>query len=322
MTRRTRTAPRRRKGAHGTVKPTTVRASAIAEFLKAELRGPDVEIRSPRGLDDIEPHSLLFLHRANPQGTARINAVPGVMTIVSASASAAIAGTHVVVPNARLAFARAVTHFFGSALSRAKIAKTAIIGRNVTLGRDVSVGEYCVIEDDARIGDRTRIGHHVVIAEGSVIGKDCVIMSHCVIGEQGFGFIHDEDKVPLRFPHVGRTELGDRVEIGNFNAIPRAALEKTSIGDDTKTGDFVQIPHNARVGRYCLLAAYAKVGSGAVVGDHVFMGVRSSTRENVRVGEWAMIGQGAVVLQDVPERAVMAGVPAKYLRDRKDEGGF
>ena len=143
-----------------------------------------------------------------------------------------------------------------------------------------------------------------------------------VIGEDGFGFIHDENNVPLRFPHVGYVEIADNVEIGCFNLIARASLEKTVVGEGTKTGDFVQIPHNAQVGRHCLFAAYAKVGSGAIVEDHVFLGVRSSMREGVRIGKWAMIGQGAVVLRDVPERAVMAGVPAKYLRDRKDEGGF
>jgi UDP-3-O-[3-hydroxymyristoyl] glucosamine N-acyltransferase len=304
------------------MKTSIVRASTIAEFLGARLKGADVELQGPRSLESIGTHSLVFLHRAVPEAVARINATPDVMTILTESVDARIEGTHIIVKNARLAFAKAVTHFFGHASKQKKIAGSAVIGENVRLGEGVSIGEYSVIEDNVRIGHRTRIGHHVVIAEGSVIGDDCLVMSHCVIGEQGFGFIHDEDNVPLRFPHVGRTEIGNRVEIGNFNAIPRAALDKTSIGDDTKTGDFVQIPHNARVGRYCLLAAYAKVGSGAVVEDHVFFGVRSSTRENVRVGKWAMIGQGAVVLQDVPERAVMAGVPAKYLRDRKNEGGF
>jgi len=298
------------------------RARNIAEFLSAELQGPDCEIVSPRDIKSVETGSLVFLHRDVPGAVERINATPGAMTIVTGSIGAKVQGTHVVVGNARLAFAKVVARFFSKLPAGTGIAGTAIIGRNVMLGEGVSIGEYSVIEDNVRIGANTRIHHHVVIAEGTVIGANCVIMSHCVIGEEGFGFIHDENNVPLRFPHVGHTEIGDDVEIGSFNAIPRATLDKTVVGKGTKTGDFVQIPHNARVGQYCLLAAYAKVGSGAVVEDHVFLGVRSSTRENVRVGKWALIGQGAVVLQDVPERAVMAGVPAKYIRDRGNEGGF
>lgn len=300
----------------------TVRAKDVAGFLGASLHGPDVELREPRSLDAMVPGSLLFLHRANAESVDRINRTPGVLVLVTAGVAENLRASHIVVKNARLAFARVVNRFFPEPSGATRIAPTAIIGRNVVLGSDVSVGEYSIIEDDVRIGDRTRIRHHVVIARGTVIGSDCLIMSHCVIGEEGFGFIHDERETPVRFPHIGRTEIGDRVEIGNFNAIPRAALGRTSVGSDTKTGDFVQIPHNARVGRCCLLAAYAKVGSGATVEDHVFLGVRSSTRENVRIGRWALIGQGAVVLQDVPERAVMAGVPAKYLRDREREGGF
>lgn len=299
-----------------------ISAKQIAEFVGAELHGPNIEVAAARDLDHVAPHSVVFLHRANAVALARINSTPDVMAVVTESVGANIEGTHVVVKNARLAFARVLARFFKSPPKAARIAKTAVIGRNVELGKDISIGEYSVIEDNVRIGARTRIRHHVVIAEGSILGSDCVIGSHCVIGEDGFGAVHDENNIPFRFPHIGHTEIGSNVELGNFCAVPRGALDRTVVGEGTKTADFVQIPHNAQVGRYCLMAAYAKVGSGAVLEDHVFMGVRSSTRENVHVGKWAMIGQGAVVLKDVPERAVMAGVPARYLRDRGDEGGF
>ena len=299
-----------------------MRAKEIADFLQADLRGGDCDIKRPCSLDDIHEHGLVFLHRSNEDAVRRINATPHVMALVTESTNTELQCAHVSVKNARLAFAKVVTRYFGPAVERPRVADTAVVGRNVILGKDVSIGEYTIIEDNVRIGDRTQIRHHVVVAAGSIIGTDCLVMSHCVIGEEGFGFIHDERDTPLRFPHIGCTEIGDRVEIGNFNAIPRAALGKTLVGSDTKTGDFVQIPHNARVGRYCLLAAYAKVGSGATIEDHVFLGVRSSTRENVRVGAWALVGQGSVVLEDIQPKAVVAGVPARYLRDRGKEGGF
>jgi UDP-3-O-[3-hydroxymyristoyl] glucosamine N-acyltransferase LpxD len=299
-----------------------MRASEIANFLQVELRGTDCEISAPCSLENIQAHQLVFLHRPDDDAVRKINVTPHVMALVTESIDAGIQGTHVLVQNARLAFAKVVNRYFSPESAQPRIADTAIVGRNVVLGKGISIGEYSVIEDNVQIGDRTRIRHHVIIAAGTVIGADCLIMSHCVIGEEGFGFIHDETDTPIRFPHIGRTEIGNCVEIGNFNAIPRASLGKTSVGDYTKTGDFVQVPHNARVGACCLLAAYAKVGSGATIEDHVFLGVRSSTRENVRVGAWALIGQGSVVLEDVAPRAVVAGVPARYLRDRRKEGGF
>ena len=299
-----------------------IKASEIAQFLDAPLHGPNIDLFAPRSLDNVAPNSVVFVHRARPGAIDKVNATPNVMAIVTDTLDITFLRTYVTVKNARLAFAKVLGRFFSAAPSSRGIASTAVIGKHVKLGEGVSIGEYSVIEDDVQIGPHTRIQHHVVIARGSVVGANCVVMSHCVIGEDGFGFMYDENRRPIRFPHIGHTEISDNVEIGCFNAIPRAALDKTEVGEGTKTGDFVQIPHNARVGRNCLLAAYAKVGSGAVLEDEVFMGVRSSTRENVRVGRRALIGQGAVVLNDVPERAVMAGVPAKYLRDRGQEGGF
>ena len=123
----------------------------------------------------------------------------------------------------------------------------------------------------------------------------------------------------MRFLHIGIAELEDNVQIGRFSMVARAAMERTLVEKDTKIGDYVQVAHNSTVGRHCMLAAYAEVGSGAIVEDHVFLGVRSSSRENIRIGRWAFIGQGALILEDVPPQAVMIGAPARFLRERERE---
>lgn len=297
-------------------------AQEIAQFLGTHLIGPNVDIRGPQMLDRIEPNSVVFLHRRYDEGIAKINETPNVFALVTDGVDADLTGSHALVDNARLSIARVIARFFERPHELGRIAKTAIIGKNVTLGEGVTIGEYTVIEDDVRIGDHTRIRHHCVIARGSRIGSGCVILSHSAIGEHGFGFIYDEDERLVRFPHIGWAELGDNVEIGCFNSVPRGALGPTIVEEGTKTSDFVQVAHNARVGPHCILAAYAKVGSGAVVGDHAFLGIRSTSREKLRVGRWALLGMGSVVVKDVSDGSVVTGVPARHVRKRRKEGGY
>lgn len=298
------------------------RCSDIARFLGVPLNGMDFEIRTAKALNAVEPGVVVFLQRPFEEAIERINSTDDVLTIVTSETRQHITGASVVVDNARLAFAKAVEHFFGRSPLIQGIAKTARIGENVQLGVGVTIGEYTVIEDNVRIGPHTNIHHHVTICEDSEIGARATLLSHSVVGEDGFGFVYDEEDEAIRFPHIGNAVLMDDVQLGCFSMVARGALASTMVDVGTKMGDYVQIAHNSRVGKHCMFAAYSKVGSGAVVEDHVFFGVRSSTRENVRVGAWAMLGQGSVVLKDVPEKAVMVGSPARILREREREGGY
>jgi maltose O-acetyltransferase len=61
------------------------------------------------------------------------------------------------------------------------------------------------------------------------------------------------------------------------------------------------------------------VGGPVTIEDYVYIGPRAIILPNVRIGRGAVIGAGAVVTQDVPEYAVMAGVPARFVRERSRE---
>lgn len=291
-------------------------AAAIADFLGVPLHGPNVPVTHPRSLTSIDPGSMVFAKTCPAELVAQLNAVPGTIAVVPEAAGDGLTGAHVRVPQPRVAFARVVAQFFADRRPGGDIASTAVVGQNVHLGQDVTVGQYTVIGDNVTIGDRTEIRHHVVIAPGVTIGDDCLIKSHAAIGEEGFGIVYDEAGDTLRVPHVGTVVIGNRVEIGCFTTVARATIDTTRVGDGTKTDDHVHIGHNSTVGDNCILTAYAEIGAEVVLEDHVWMGVKACTHKLVRIGAWGYVGMGAVVREDVPPRAVVVGVPARYLRDR------
>jgi len=144
-------------------------------------------------------------------------------------------------------------------------------------------------------------------------------------------------------------KLGKDVKIFSF-----VNLYGCEIGDSTKIGTFVEIQKNATIGRNCKISSHTFVCEGVRIEDDVFvghnvtfindlyprsttMGGKLQTEEDwkvvptlvkkgasigssvtilagVTIGEYAMVGAGAVVTKDVPDRTIVAGNPAKVLR--------
>jgi acetyltransferase EpsM len=92
------------------------------------------------------------------------------------------------------------------------------------------------------------------------------------------------------------------VRVGNHVAIRSGA----GVAHDCTLADFVFVGINAA------LCGYASVGEGA----HISPG--ATVRENVRIGAWALVGLGAVVIGDVPEGAIVAGNPARPIGSVSD----
>jgi maltose O-acetyltransferase len=65
--------------------------------------------------------------------------------------------------------------------------------------------------------------------------------------------------------------------------------------------------------------SFIVTGGPVTIEDYVYIGPRAIILPNVRIGRGAVIGAGAVVTQDVSEYAVVAGVPARFIRERSRE---
>jgi UDP-2-acetamido-3-amino-2,3-dideoxy-glucuronate N-acetyltransferase len=159
------------------------------------------------------------------------------------------------------------------------------ISSNVVLGESVIIYHPELVNlYGCTIREETRIGAFVEIQKNATVGARCKISSHTFICE---GVTIEEDV----FIGHGVVFINDRY--------PRA----TSDGKPQTEADWELIPTLVKRG--------ASIGSGAVI------------MCGVTVGERAMVGAGAVVTQDVPDHAVVVGVPARIIREvieQKEEG--
>ncbi|MDX1972495.1 MAG: acyltransferase [Candidatus Sumerlaeia bacterium] len=155
---------------------------------------------------------------------------------------------------------------------------TQRIAEDVKLGRNVKIYHFVNLYG-CEIGDETKVGCFVEIQKGARIGKSCKISSHTFICEG----VEIEDGV----------FVGHNVTFTN-DRNPRATNADGSLQTEADW--------HCEKTRVC---AGASIGSSATI------------LCGVTIGRNALIGAGAVVTKDVPDNAVVAGVPADFLKWRE-----
>jgi UDP-3-O-[3-hydroxymyristoyl] glucosamine N-acyltransferase len=193
----------------------------------------------------------------------------------------------------------------------------------------------CVVEAGAVIGQRVRLQAQVFVGHDTRIGDDCWLMAGVkvgpacelhervrlqpgvVVGSDGFGYEFVDGR-HSKVPQVGGVLIEADVEIGANSTVDRARFSRTVIGEGTKIDNLVQVAHNVRVGRHCLLCAQVGVSGSTTIEDFVVLGGQSGVGGHITIGRGAKIGGQAGIATDVAAGAYLNGTPAiPYLLERR-----
>ncbi len=198
---------------------------------------------------------------------------------------------------------------YGTFLGQSSIVETKIIGENVYIGHNCYIGKH------VKIGDNVIIKNNVSIEGNTVIGKNSILHSGIVIGTDGFGYFKNGEGMNMKVPHYGGVIIGDDVEIGANTCIDRGTLDDTLIGNNVKIDNLCHIGHNVVIKDNSSVIALSMLGGSAILEKNSYIAPGAIIKNQIIIGENSLVGMGSVVTHDVEENKIVAGVPAKVIRD-------
>lgn len=225
----------------------------------------------------------------------------------------------------------------------AKVASSASIGAHVFIGPSSTIGENVTINPNVYVGSNVCIGNNSIIYSNvSVydfvrIGNNVIIHAGAVIGADGYSYVTEEEsnlekakkgnfnfnlkrQIQCKIPSIGSVIIEDDVEIGANSCIDSGTIGPTVIGAGTKIDNLVQIAHNCKIGKDCLIVAQVGLAGSINTGDRVTVGGQCGFADNINIGNDVIFVARSAVHSDVPSNSVYMGVPAvPYMEYFKNE---
>jgi UDP-3-O-[3-hydroxymyristoyl] glucosamine N-acyltransferase len=184
----------------------------------------------------------------------------------------------------------------------------AIIGAHVKIGQHCRIQSHAIIRDHVEIGDNCDIGPHTYITHAQ-IGSKVRLHPGAIIGRPGFGFAIDPTGY-VSVPQLGRVIIENDVEVGANTTIDRGAGPDTVIGQGTRIDNLVQIGHNVKIGKYCIIVAHVGISGSTQLGDYVVIGGQVGIAGHLKIASGVKIAAQSGVMRDITEAGEYMGTPA------------
>jgi acetyltransferase-like isoleucine patch superfamily enzyme len=163
----------------------------------------------------------------------------------------------------------------------------------MTFDDSVRIAPSADVDERALIGPGSSVWHLAQVREQAVLGRDCVIGRGAYIGTG--------------------VRLGDNVKVQNYALV----YEPAEVGDGAFIGPAAVFTNDHKPRSVDPDGKQKRAGDwhavGVTVGEGASIGARAVCVAPVRIGRWAMVGAGAVVTSDVPDFALVVGVPARRI---------
>lgn len=304
-------------------------AAAIAEAVGGTVVGDSsTAVTGVAALDRASRHDLSFLGSAKYAALFETTQAGIVLVATELAESPGDVPARIIVDRPQEALLALLPRFHRVRPAPVGVHPTAIVGDGASIGGGASIGPYAVIGAGARIGDGAVIGAHCVVGDGvqvgersqlfpsvtlysgTIIGARVTLHSGARIGSDGFGYVQRDGK-HLKIPHVGRCVIEDDVEIGANTTVDRGSIDDTVIGAGTKVDNLVQIAHNVRIGRLCLIMAQAGIAGSARIEDGVMLLGQAGIAGHVTIGKGARLAAQGAAFGDIPAGETWSGYPAR-----------
>ncbi len=310
---------------------TKITLEQLAERIGGEMVGdPHLELVGVAPLHIAAADQVSFL--SNPRYAASLETTSAGAVIVSRDQDAP--GLNLIrIDDPYLGFALAMDVFHFEPYDPAGVSPLASVHPGGKVGSDPSIHPFAVVCDGARIGSRvtlmpgsyvgpdavvdddTVLHPNVVIEKNVLVGKRVIIHAGTVVGSDGFGFAREKGG-HRKIIQAGTVRVEDDVEIGAGCTIDRAVMGETVVGAGSKLDNLIQVGHNVRIGKNCILVAQAAIAGSTTLEDNVTMAGQSGVAGHLTIGEGSLIYGRAAVIKDVPAGSQVAGlIPAVDVRE-------
>jgi UDP-3-O-[3-hydroxymyristoyl] glucosamine N-acyltransferase len=186
----------------------------------------------------------------------------------------------------------------------AVISPLAVVGSGVSIGAGVVIEPFCTVGPDVVIGRGSTLHAGARVYSRVSLGEESVVGANAVVGQDGYGYVRDDNGNKRRIPHLAGVVIGSHVDIGALTVVQAGVIKPTVVEDYAKIGDMVGVGHGARVAKGASVIGGVVIGGSAVVGSDAWIGINSSIGNGRRVGPHSLVGMDVSVQDDLASDAV------------------